>query len=58
VSAYWEKALQGAIILAAILYETIAARRKQPGPTDSNLTQPDRTRPNLLQPAGGSASRA
>jgi rhamnose transport system permease protein len=32
VSAYWERALQGAIILAAILYETVGRRqpRKQP----------------------------
>ncbi len=27
VSAYWERALQGAIILGAILYETVATRR-------------------------------
>ena len=58
VSAYWERALQGAIILAAILYETVAARRKQPGPTDSNLAQPGPTRPNATQPVPGEARRA
>ena len=34
VSAYWEKALQGAIILAAILYETAATRRTPDPPRD------------------------
>ena len=28
VSAYWERALQGAIILAAILSESLAARQR------------------------------
>jgi rhamnose transport system permease protein len=58
VSAYWEKALQGAIILAAILYETVAARRKQPGPANSNPSEPDPTRPNPTKPVLGGAARA
>jgi rhamnose transport system permease protein len=40
VSAYWERALQGAIILAAILYETVE-RRRNPRNQPTQPTQPN-----------------
>ena len=50
VSAYWERALQGAIILAAILYETVA-RRGQPHKQPAQPIQP-------IQPDQPAPSRA